>query len=168
LLTSASLVAVIVSVPGVEGAVYTPEELICPFAAVQVTDLSVVSPVIVATSCSELPVVAEAAFGVIATEATADPPSLPVGLGVGLGGVGEGFELFAGFAVAEGPAQPPVPNEELRAKVMIAKLAEVTAFFSTQIMERRDSLSIKLFSFNDLPASNGGYPQRGTGCHHGR
>jgi hypothetical protein len=41
---SASLVAVTVSVPDFEGAVYAPEELIEPRAAVQVTDLSVAVP----------------------------------------------------------------------------------------------------------------------------
>jgi hypothetical protein len=41
---SASLVAVTVSVPAFEGAVYAPEELIEPRTAVQVTDLSVAVP----------------------------------------------------------------------------------------------------------------------------
>jgi hypothetical protein len=45
---SASLVAVIVSVPAVVGAVYFPEASICPADAVQVTDLFVVVPVTVA------------------------------------------------------------------------------------------------------------------------
>jgi hypothetical protein len=40
LVESASLVAVTISVPAFEGAVYAPEELIEPRTAVQVTDLS--------------------------------------------------------------------------------------------------------------------------------
>ena len=41
---SASLVAVIVSVPGLAGAVYSPEAVIVPRAACQVTALSEVEP----------------------------------------------------------------------------------------------------------------------------
>jgi hypothetical protein len=44
LLESALLVAVTVSVPAFVGALYTPDELIAPNAAVHVTDLSVAVP----------------------------------------------------------------------------------------------------------------------------
>ena len=75
LLASASLVAVIVSVPAVAGAVYKPVELICPLTTFQVTDLSVVVPVTVAASWRVSPVVTDGALGVIAIEATWDPLS---------------------------------------------------------------------------------------------
>jgi hypothetical protein len=148
LVTSASLVAVIVSVPGTAGAVYIPEELIWPFTAVHVTDLSVVVPVMVAVSCSEPPAVADAVFGVMAMDVTADPLSpLPsVGVGVGLGG----FDALPRFAVAAEPAQPPVPKDAASSKDVIAKLVVQTAFLKTQIMKSRDSLSIKFFYLGNI------------------
>ena len=123
LLTSTSLVAVIVSVPAVAGAVYKPVELTCPLTAFQVTDLSVVVPVMVAASCSISPVGTDGALGAIAIEATWEPLSpLPcVGLGVGL-------ELLAGFAVAREPAHPLAPNKTARAKEITVKLGVLTLF----------------------------------------
>ena len=44
MLSSASLVAVIVSVPDFDGAVYAPDEVIVPSAAVQLTALFVTLP----------------------------------------------------------------------------------------------------------------------------
>src|SRR5579863_6766561 len=53
----ALLVAVTVSVPAFAGAVYSPDEVIVPMAAVHVTEVSVTVPRTVALNCSELPVV---------------------------------------------------------------------------------------------------------------
>jgi hypothetical protein len=144
LLTSASLVAVIVSVPVVAGAVYAPEELICPSVAVHVTDLSVAVPVTVTESCRVPAAMAVAAFGVMTIEVIADPLSpLPwVGLGLEPAGLPERLEALVGFVLATEPAQPPVPNEAPRTREVTAKLVVQTAFLKAQIMERRDSLSI--------------------------
>ena len=165
LLTSDWLVAVIVSVPAVFGAVYIPVELIWPFNAFQATDLFEVVPVTVAVSCNEPPTVVDAALGVIAIDATADPLSpLPW---LGLAGLDGGLEALAGFAVIAVPAQPPIPKEPASSKDVIAKLVVPTAFLNGQIMERRDSLSSKLCSINDIPALKC-RPQTATGWHHPR
>jgi hypothetical protein len=145
LLTSDWLVAVIVSVPAVLGAVYIPVELIWPVNAFQVTDLFEVVPVTVAVSCNEPPTVVDAAFGVIAIDATADPLSpLPW---LGLAGFDGGLEALAGFAVVAVPAQPPIPKEPASSKDVIPKLVTQTAVLNAQIMERTNSLSCNLVCF---------------------
>lgn len=53
---SALLVAVTVSVVGDDGATYAPEELIEPFAAAQVTDVSLTVPLTEAENVSLPPV----------------------------------------------------------------------------------------------------------------
>ena len=130
LLTSDWLVAVIVSVPAVFGAVYIPVELIWPYNAFQVTNLFEVVPVTVAVSCNEPSTVVDAASGVIAIDATTDPLSpLP----------GRGLEAsdFAVFAV---PAQPPIPKEPASNRDWIVQIV----FLKAQVIRRRDSLSRKL------------------------
>src|SRR5947209_10211121 len=136
LVRSASLVAVIVSVAAVSGAVYMPLEVICPFKAFQVTDLSAVVPVMAAVSCNEPPTGVDAAFGVIAMDATADPLSPEPW--VGLAGFDDGLDALVGFAVAGEPAQPPVSKKAPKTREVIAKLVVQTAFLNAQIIERGD------------------------------
>jgi hypothetical protein len=67
---SASLVEVTVSLPLLAGAVYSPDDVICPRAAFQLTDLLLAVPWTVAENCTVAPVVADAEAGVIVTEVT--------------------------------------------------------------------------------------------------
>jgi hypothetical protein len=67
---SASLVAVTVSVPGLDGAVYTPPALMVPNAAFQVTDLLAAVPEIAEANCKVPPGVVEVDAGETATEFT--------------------------------------------------------------------------------------------------
>jgi hypothetical protein len=105
LLDCALLIAVTVSVPAFAGAVYSPDELILPRAAVHVTVSSVAVPDTVAENCTVLPVVVAGEFGVMVTEVTSDPP---------FGGTPVGF-------VAEAdPAHPDIQDEKPRTKARIA------------------------------------------------
>jgi hypothetical protein len=117
----ARLVAVTVSVPAFAGAVYSPDELIVPRAAVHVTVSSVAVPDIVAEKCSVPPVVVEEELGVIVTEVTAEPP---------FGGT------LVGFVAEADPAHPDIQNEKLKTKAKIAlKNTHLKRLFSdTRIM----------------------------------
>jgi hypothetical protein len=101
----ALLVAVTVSVPAFAGAVYSPDELILPSAAVHVTTSPVVVPDTVAENCSVPPVVVAGEPGVIVTEVTAEPllGSTPIG-----------------FVAEADPAQPDIQNEKLKTRARIA------------------------------------------------
>src|SRR5580704_16004007 len=67
---SASLVAVIVSVPDFDGAVYAPDEVILPRAAVQETALLLVLPCTAAVNCSLALVATELVAGLTVTAVT--------------------------------------------------------------------------------------------------
>ena len=71
LVCTAALVAVIVAVPAVVGAVKRPFALIVPAEVFQVTDLLEVVPWMVAVSCFVAPVTIEALTGVTEIEETA-------------------------------------------------------------------------------------------------
>lgn len=73
MVVSASLVAVTVSVPAAVGAVYKPDAVIFPSAAVQVTAVLVVPPLTVAANCRVPLVDAVAELGETATEVTPEP-----------------------------------------------------------------------------------------------
>jgi hypothetical protein len=70
LLESALLVAVTVSEPALVGAVYVPDELIAPNAAVHVTDLSAIVPWTDDVNCFELPAATVAVVGETEIELT--------------------------------------------------------------------------------------------------
>ena len=112
---SASLVAVIVSVPAADGAVYKPVGVIWPIAAVHCTDLSVAEPATLAENCSVPPVVTELELGVMVTDVT------PGAVGV-VGPVGKALAIFA--AVAD----PPHPEKEMA----VPRITKRTADRSTQ------------------------------------
>jgi len=78
LLESASLVAVTVSVPALDGAVYSPEAVMLPSAAFQVTLLSEAVPCTLALNCRVVPSVVEVEAGDTVTDVI-------VGFGVGAG-----------------------------------------------------------------------------------
>jgi hypothetical protein len=99
------LVAVTVSVPAFAGAVYSPDELILPRAAVHATVFSVAVPDTVAENCTVPAVVVAGEFGVMVTEVTAEPPF--------------GRSLI-GFVAEADPAHPDIQNEKLRTKARIA------------------------------------------------
>ena len=101
----ALLVAVTVSVPAFAGAVYSPDELIVPRAAVQVTVSPVAAPDTVAENCTVPPVVVAGEFGVMVTEVTAEPLS---------GGA------LVGFVAEADPAHPDKKNEKLKTNAKIA------------------------------------------------
>ncbi len=105
LLESAVLVAVTVSVPAFAGAVYSPDELIVPSAAIHVTVSPFSVPDTVAENCSVPPVVVEEELGVIVTEVTAEPP---------LG------RTLVGFVAEADPAHPDIQDEKLKTKAKIA------------------------------------------------
>jgi hypothetical protein len=69
----AALVAVILSVPAFAGAVYTPEELMLPRAAVQTIEVLVVVPWTLALNCSVPSVAVEADAGEMVTEVAVEP-----------------------------------------------------------------------------------------------
>jgi hypothetical protein len=79
LVVSATLVAVTVSVPAFEGAVYCPVDVIVPSCAFQVTFVFVVLPCTVAANGS-VPLVAEAAADGVTTTAVTAAPLVPVPL----------------------------------------------------------------------------------------
>jgi hypothetical protein len=74
---SATLVAVTVSVPGLGGAVYAPDEVIEPSAAFHVTPVFVVVPCTLAVNDAVPPVVSEVVFGETTTPVTV-PEATPV------------------------------------------------------------------------------------------
>jgi hypothetical protein len=86
LLESASLVAVIVSVPAFAGAVYIPDAEMFPRAAFHVTVLSVTVPWTLAVNCNVPPVLAEVDAGDTEIEVT-------VGVGAGVAAVTETLEV---------------------------------------------------------------------------
>ena len=95
LVESASLVAITVSVPASGGAVYSPDAVMVPKEAFQVTALSATVPCTLAVNCKVPPVVAEVEIGHTVTEFT-------VGVGVGVGvGLGVGAERAVTRTVAE-------------------------------------------------------------------
>jgi hypothetical protein len=93
------------SVPGWEGAVYTPLGVICPKLAFQLTVFVVVLPDTVAENWSVAPVVDDEEPGVMVTDVT-DEPGCPVD-GAFTGGVG--FVAVVDFAAV--PAHPNKPND---------------------------------------------------------
>jgi hypothetical protein len=72
------LVAVILSVPAFAGAVYTPDEVMLPKAAVQITEVLVAVPWTLALNCSVPSVAVEADAGEMVIETVAEPV-VPVG-----------------------------------------------------------------------------------------
>jgi hypothetical protein len=115
------LVAVTVSVPAFAGAVYSPDALIVPSAAVHFTVSSVALPDTVAENCTVPPVVVAGEFGVMVTEVTAEPP---------FGGT------LVGFVAEAAPAHPDIQNEKLktRAKIALKQTRVKCCFSDTRIM----------------------------------
>ena len=72
-MVSATLVAVTVAEPAVPGAVYSPDELIVPGEAFQVTEVFVALPWILAANCRVPPVLTEPDVGETVTEVTPEP-----------------------------------------------------------------------------------------------
>jgi len=85
---SATLVAVTVSVPALDGAVYAPDDVIEPSAAFHVTPVFVVVPCTLAVNDALPPAVSDVAFG-----ETVTPVTVPVATPVPVSGTITGFAL---------------------------------------------------------------------------
>ena len=109
---SATLVAVIVSVPAVAGAVYRPELFIVPSTAFQVTDLFVAVPWTLAVNDSVPDVIEEAVAGEIDTEmtvgagATGVTVAQPMANNKQMNSIDPGFQLELAFILGFTPGRP--------------------------------------------------------------